>query len=994
MTIRKQDFKRLDEYLWEIPQDFRPDMHVPARLYADDAMLEDALGDRSVEQLVNTATLPGVVKYAIAMPDIHQGYGFCIGNVVATEYPKGIISPGGVGYDVNCLSGDSRILHQYGYYRPIAEMEADWGKAHLVCQNFAGGQDVTTPVVRYLKLRPANLVYRLTTEAGDEVVATADHPFWTPDGMTEVHHLRPGGQVAVYPFEGVPYEAPSGDVIVDEADIRDLLARLGKGAQGNSLGQAIAHLKRRGLLPLRYDSSQLPALIKALGFIFGDGNVHFAGRRCKGVVWFFGLAEDLEAIRADVAAIGFTPSRVYIRERQHHITTAYGEYEFTHTEHSFKVSSTALAALLVALGAPFGKKAGQDYKLPAWLIRAPLWHKRLFLAALFGAELSRPQTFTKHGYNFPTPFLSLNKREGYVASGVAFLEGIRGLLAEFGVATHKISRRTEQRNADDSYSHRLRLMVSSRPDNLIRFWGQVGFEYNRKRQALANAAVQYLKHKSRVLALREETAEAAMAMRVAGVAPQDIYRELAGTYVNQRFLERSLYGGRATGARVSSAFPTFEAYCQEATAGLGTSGMVWERIAHIEPIPFDGEVYDFTVAHPDHNFVANGFVVSNCGVRLLASNLDRERVAPYLADLATALYQNCPSGVGVEGHVPLSARELERVMVEGAEWTLHHGYARPEDLPHTEENGRMPGADPARVSKKAKDRGKDQLGTLGAGNHFIEVDEVSEVYDQALADRLGLFKGQVCIQIHCGSRGFGHQVCTDYVSTFQKVIHQYGIKLPDRELVCAPLDSPEGQDYFAAMVCAANYAFANRQVLVYHIRHSFEQALAGKIKNWDLRQVYDIAHNIAKLETHVIDGKPTRVCVHRKGATRAFGPGNPVLPDDYRDIGQPVLVPGSMGTASFVLLGTTGSMEQTFGSTCHGAGRVMSRAQAKREVRGEKLREQLEHDGIEVRAGSMAGLAEEAPAAYKDVDRVVHVVHGAGIARKVAKLEPVAVIKG
>jgi tRNA-splicing ligase RtcB len=384
----------------------------------------------------------------------------------------------------------------------------------------------------------------------------------------------------------------------------------------------------------------------------------------------------------------------------------------------------------------------------------------------------------------------------------------------------------------------------------------------------------------------------------------------------------------------------------------------------------------------------------NCGVRLLASNLDMPQLEPYLADLATALYQNCPSGVGVEGHVPVSVKELEQVMVEGSEWALRRGFARPEDLPHTEESGRMPGADPARVSKKAKDRGKDQVGTLGAGNHFIEVDEVIEVFDETLADRLGLFKGQVCVQIHCGSRGFGHQVCTDYVSTFQKVIHQYGIKLPDRELVCAPLDSPEGRNYFAAMVCAANYAFANRQVLTYHVRHSFEQALAGKVKNWDVRQIYDIAHNIAKLETHVIDGKPTKVLVHRKGATRAFGPGSPVLPDDYRDIGQPVLVPGSMGTASFVLLGTTGSMEQTFGSTCHGAGRVMSRAKAKREVRGERLREQLQNEGIEVRAGSMAGLAEEAPVAYKDVDRVVDVVHAAGIARKVARLEPVAVIKG
>jgi tRNA-splicing ligase RtcB len=250
------------------------------------------------------------------------------------------------------------------------------------------------------------------------------------------------------------------------------------------------------------------------------------------------------------------------------------------------------------------------------------------------------------------------------------------------------------------------------------------------------------------------------------------------------------------------------------------------------------------------------------------------------------------------------------------------------------------------------------------------------------------------VQIHCGSRGFGHQICSDYVNRFQQVIHKYGIKLPDRELVCAPLSSPEGQDYLAAMKAAANYAFANRQVLTYHIRRSFEEVLAGKVKNHHVFQVYDIAHNMAKIEEHKINGRQMKVCVHRKGATRAFGPGSPVLPSAYRDIGQPVLVPGSMGTASWVLLGTKGSMSKTFGSTCHGAGRMMSRSKAKKTVWGAELREELEAGGIHIRAGSMSGLAEEAPLAYKDVDRVVEVVCGAGIARKVARLVPVAVIKG
>jgi tRNA-splicing ligase RtcB len=384
----------------------------------------------------------------------------------------------------------------------------------------------------------------------------------------------------------------------------------------------------------------------------------------------------------------------------------------------------------------------------------------------------------------------------------------------------------------------------------------------------------------------------------------------------------------------------------------------------------------------------------NCGVRLLATHLHREEVAPYLDDLASALYANCPSGVGQGGNVKLKPGELDRLMEEGARWALARGYATEADLERTEESGGLAGADASKVSQRAKERGKDQVGTLGAGNHFIEVDVVAEVFDETAAQRMGLFPGQVAVQIHCGSRGLGHQICTDYVNRFQKAIHKYGIELPDRELVCAPLSSPEGQDYLAAMKAAANYAFANRQVLTFHIRRSFEQTLAGKVKNPHIYQIYDIAHNMAKVEEHEVNGRRVKVCVHRKGATRAFGPGSAALPDIYRDIGQPVLVPGSMGTASWVLLGTEGAMAQTFGSTCHGAGRTMSRAKAKKTIWGAELREELEAGGIHVRAGSMAGLAEEAPAAYKDVDRVVEVVHGVGIATKVARLLPVAVVKG
>ncbi len=384
----------------------------------------------------------------------------------------------------------------------------------------------------------------------------------------------------------------------------------------------------------------------------------------------------------------------------------------------------------------------------------------------------------------------------------------------------------------------------------------------------------------------------------------------------------------------------------------------------------------------------------NCGVRLLASGISFDDVQRELPDLALALDANCPSGVGVGGSVRLTTKELDKVCRQGSNWALKNNYARRDDLERTEEQGQIHGADPSSISSRAKQRGKGQLGTLGAGNHFIEVDVVDEIFHEAAADAMGLAEGLLTVQIHCGSRGFGHQVCSDYVREFQSAVKRYGIKLPDRELVCAPLNSPEGKRYMAAMACAANYAFCNRQVLTHHVRRSFEQVLAGRVPDWDLHQVYDIAHNMGKTETHVVDGEKVRVCVHRKGATRAFGPGFEGLPEVYKPFGQPVLVPGSMGTASWVLLGTEESMTRSFGSSCHGAGRVMSRRQAKREVWGQDLREELEAQGIIIHAGSMPGLAEEAPKAYKDVDAVVEVVVRAGIAAKVARLRPVAVIKG
>ena len=390
---------------------------------------------------------------------------------------------------------------------------------------------------------------------------------------------------------------------------------------------------------------------------------------------------------------------------------------------------------------------------------------------------------------------------------------------------------------------------------------------------------------------------------------------------------------------------------------------------------------------------ATGYDI-NCGVRVLASGMSSEELRPHLDRLIQALYRNIPSGVGKGGDIRLKGRDLDRVMEEGAAFVVRKGYGDKDDLEHTEERGGMAGADPSAVSPRAHERGLPQLGTLGAGNHFIEISEVQEVYDPVAADVFGISPGQVALWIHSGSRGLGHQVCTDYVRRFQKAVHQYGIELPDRELVCAPFDSPDGQAYFGAMASAANYAWANRQCMAHLAHRTFEEVLAGKVANWHLRQIYDIAHNIVKIEEHDVEGKATTLVVHRKGATRAFGPGRPAIPRAYREIGQPVLIPGDMGTGSYLLVGTERAMQESFGTTAHGAGRVMSRSMAKRTIRGDQLVQQLLERGIIVRGGSMGGIAEEAPQAYKNIDRVVNVVHDAGLAKRVARFKPLGVIKG
>lgn len=447
-------------------------------------------------------------------------------------------------------------------------------------------------------------------------------------------------------------------------------------------------------------------------------------------------------------------------------------------------------------------------------------------------------------------------------------------------------------------------------------------------------------------------------------------------------------------------------FVSEALLGMVEPGTI-DQVANVASLP---GIVKYSMAMPDAHlgygfpiggvaaFQEDGGIISpggvgfdiNCGVRLLRSNLEAKIVQPLISVLVDALFEAVPSGVGATSRLHVSDKELTDAFIDGAKWAVGQGYGVEADLEHCEENGSMKGAEPSQVSIKARKRGRPQLGTLGSGNHFLEIQRVDEIYDEDVAKRFGLFKGQITVMIHCGSRGAGHQICTDHLEVLSRAVHKYNIDIPDKQLACAPLGTPEAENYFGGMVCAANYAWANRHIIAHWTREVFEKYFPdGKM---DL--VYDVAHNVAKIEEHDVDGVRIRLYVHRKGATRAFGPSRSEVPNVYRNVGQPVLIPGSMGTPSYVLCGKDRALAVTFGSACHGAGRIMSRSQAKRTFAGQDIKASLSAQGIKVKATHPAMLAEEAPAVYKPSNEVVDVVHNLGIATKVARLVPLGVSKG
>jgi tRNA-splicing ligase RtcB len=774
--------EKIDDFRWRIPKSYKQGMRVDGVIYADEKLLEDIRHDKAAEQVANVAFLPGIVKASLAMPDIHWGYGFC-------------------------LASDAKVLTSLGFYKPIADFERDWNRYLFAGVDLNAKKTIQTPVLKFLKLRPKKL-FKIITKVGNEIKATEDHPLFTPSGMKPVKDLYLNDRVAIFPFQGVEYKRPPNKVIISERNIHKTLLKLGRQPGTPKFDIVIKKLKQRGLLSLTYDHPKLPYILKVMGFVFGDGAMNFIGKRGDGVLHFAGKPQDLEEARKDLERIGYTPSPVHF----HKAKIIRGNSAKYYDGHSFLVNAASLVVLLETLGVPKGSKVAQAYRVPRWIFEAPLWQKRLFLASLFGCELRIPhRRLNRRGY-FNAPVFPMAKREGLIGNGIDFLNDISSLLKEFGVRTININKRRRHIDTKGNISWALELLISPKPENIFNLWAKVGFEYNFERLYKANIAVQYLKLKLKILKEKKEAIKITIPnLLKKGLSYQKIAFRLAGNPLTPRFITDVCYRlnrSEEVVPRIPAFFPSFDEYLREVTEGLGHSGMVWDEIIKIEEVPSEDFVYDFTVFHPDHNFIANNFVVSNCiggvaatdveaggvispggvgfdincGVRLMRTSLTELEVKQVLEKLVWGLFNDIPAGVGSKGDIKISEKEEEKLLVEGAGWVVKHGYGTQDDLDHTEERGAMEGADPAAVSERAYERGKRQAGTLGSGNHFLEVQVIDEIYDKEAAEIFDLQLGQITVMIHSGSRGLGYQVCDDYTKDMGACLAKYNINVPDRQL--------------------------------------------------------------------------------------------------------------------------------------------------------------------------------------------------------------------
>ncbi len=973
------ELKKVSDFVYEIGKEQSKGMNVPVRIFANDNVIKVMGKDRTLSQAVNTASLPSIVDAMLVMPDGHEGYSVPIGGVAAFPSDGGIISPGAIGFDINCLHKDSRVLNRFGAWERISAISSDSVRIYDRTKSIGA----SASVLLSMKKGNEGKILRIKTKHGKELAATADHPILTDEGMVRMDHLEIGKRVMVTGFEGVEFSKAKDSILASADALGKALDDLGITSAGHAKTQIMNKLKRLGFVDLRLTDPKVPVLLKVMGLIFGDGTIP----KTTLIASIYGKREDLEDVKADLFSIG-VKSAIYSRKRHCRITTRYGTQAFENEEYSLHVSSRAFGVLMAVLGVPLGNKTIQAYTVPDWIKKAEGWQKRLFLAAYFGAEMTKP--ITNNGYNFMTPTVGINKLESLAYNAKEFLQDLKEMLQSLSIECSPISR-VEGYAYDGKYGRTIghRLQVLSNTSNLIKFFSTVSYEYCKAKATLASLATLYLNWLLAKRELRNHMRYTAIAMHNSGRSTEGIIQTLQVEKTDASFIEHSVWG-RNGDARIWKQ----EHFEEFSRASHISEGFVLDEIIEITEEPYDGYVYDITVGDPNHDFIANGIVVSNCGVRLIRTNLKEEDVRPKLPQLMDRLFNNVPSGVGSKISLGFTRHDLERVATEGVPYIISKGFGFEDDADRTEETGVMEGANPDKVSDLAKKRGVSQLGTLGAGNHFLEVQKVEQIMDKGIAEAFALEKDQVVVMLHSGSRGYGHQVCSDYLRTFEEYRIKEHITLPDPELLYAYIGSKEADNYLAAMRSAVNFAFVNRQIMTHLVRKSFTEVFGKSADALGMELVYDVAHNIAKLEEHTVEGKRTKLYVHRKGATRAFGPGNEAVPKIYRDVGQPVLIPGSMGTASYVLAGRQEAMEESFGSSCHGSGRLMSRHQAIRDIPVSKTMNDLASKHVEVRVRSRKLISEEAAWAYKNVDDVVASVAGAKISNIVARLVPLGVAKG
>ncbi|MGQ0771464.1 MAG: RtcB family protein [Nitrososphaerota archaeon] len=972
--------KKIGNMEYRIEADSSKGMRVPVTIYADEGLLSKMMTDRTIMQAINVSTLPGIQSHAVVLPDGHEGYGFPVGGVAAMDAEEGMISPGGVGYDINCLHPSTKVCREEGTWKRIAAIGD--GDITLSFDAQSKSTITTTPILTLRKKNNGPLL-KIITKFGRELLVTEDHPLLTDNGMVNAGLVSPGTRLTSHGFEGLEYSEPHEHVIYGLADINRAMTELGISEKGNAKQQILNYLNKLGLTELKTTSKKLPKILKLLGIILSDGTIPKGNK----YVSIYGKQDDLQSIKNDLQELGIQ-SMLVSRARHHKISTHYGEATFQSLEQSLKITSKGFRVILHAMGMPLGNRSLQRYRIPAWIKSLEAWQKRLFVAAYFGGELTKP--ISNNDYNFSMPALSVSKLESLIDNAFELVNDIKEILDSLGIETsNPVLVNGYAYVGKNGTTKAVRLGIESNADNMLRFFSTVGYVYNKEKESLASLASLYLRFANEIRAERDDARQTARQMYSSGASSGQILATLTGTHYTSSFIKHSIWSERKS-ARVWDVI-RFHEFIHDISIG---DGYGWDEITAIEKIDYDGYVYDLTINDNNHNFIANGLVVSNCGVRLLRTNLTENDVRLRLKDLVTDLFNSIPSGVGSKGAVKLNYSQLDEVLVKGVNWAINNGYGTTDDADVCEENGQIRNADPNKVSDTARKRGAPQLGSLGSGNHFLEVQKVEKIYDEVAAERMGIKEGSVTVLIHCGSRGFGHQICSDYLRVSEQALRKYNISLPDRELACVPNTSEEGESYRKAMFAALNFAWSNRQMITHWTRKSFERVFKKSESDLEMKLVYDVAHNIAKVEKHKIDGKEKSVVVHRKGATRAFPANRDEIPQKYRDLGQPVLIPGSMGTGSWILLGKPNSMNLSFGSTAHGAGRMMSRSRARREYTEEQVKKSLNDKGIFIKSLTRDGIVEETPEAYKDVDAVVNVSHELGIATKVAKLVPIGVIKG